>query len=647
MIQNELKILLLEDNLHDSILVEHELFNLKHAYKFLCVNNKESFLQSLTNYSPDLIISDYQLLNFNGMEALELAKKIKPDAPFLLLTGSINEEIAVECLRAGAWDYVIKDHMIKLVPAIESILRTKHAEQKSIAAEKEVRRALAETEGLYRCVVESISEGLLITDFDDIILFANNSLLEMTGYTADELIGHVGYEIFFDKDQWDETINRNKRRFQNVADEYEVKLRKKNGEYIWVRVKGAPYKNGSGEIIGTIGTIIDITDYKQVLIALEESERRIRTVFEDVRDVIFQTDENGVFVFLNPYWKIISGYTIEETLGKKLIDFIPDDYKKFTLDEFINLIYRKKEFSRFEIRLTTHSGELRWIEINIRLSLDEIGQVAGISGIISDINDRKIIEAELIHAKEKAEESERMKLLFLAQMSHEIRTPLNVILNYNAILKEEIQQGILDEFDDIFQGIENGGKRLMRTIDLILNMSDVQFGRYPVKMEQVNLEKLLTKLMKDFKSLAQEKNLVMILKNECEQPLVNADEYTLSQVFQNLIDNAIKYTEKGSITIRIKENDYSKISIDVIDSGIGVSEEFLPRIFDAFAQEETGYSRKFEGNGLGLSLTKKYIELNSGEITVKSKKGEGTTFTVVLNSLIQKGKEHGIGQIIR
>src|SRR5690606_13763675 len=339
--------------------------------------------------------------------------------------------------------------------------------------------------------------------------------------------------------------------------------------------------------------------------------------------------------------------TIEETLGKKLIDFIPDDYKKFTLDEFINLIYRKKEFSRFEIRLTTHSGELRWIEINIRLSLDEIGQVAGISGIISDINDRKIIEAELIHAKEKAEESERMKLLFLAQMSHEIRTPLNVILNYNAILKEEIQQGILDEFDDIFQGIENGGKRLMRTIDLILNMSDVQFGRYPVKMEQFNLEKLLTKLMKDFKSLAQEKNLVMILKNECEQPLVNADEYTLSQVFQNLIDNAIKYTEKGSITIRIKENDYSKISIDVIDSGIGVSEEFLPRIFDAFAQEETGYSRKFEGNGLGLSLTKKYIELNSGEITVKSKKGEGTTFTVVLNSLIQKGKEHGIGQIIR
>src|SRR5690606_26881181 len=183
--------------------------------------------------------------------------------------------------------------------------------------------------------------------------------------------------------------------------------------------------------------------------APEERERRIRTVFEDVRDVIFHTDENGVFVFLNAYWKIISGYTIEETLYKKLIDFIPDDYKKFTLDEFINLIYRKKEFSRFEIRLTTHSGELRWIEINIRLSLDEIGQVAGISGIISDINDRKIIEAELIHAKEKAEESERMKLLFLAQMSHEIRTPLNVILNYNAILKEEIQQGILDEFDDI------------------------------------------------------------------------------------------------------------------------------------------------------------------------------------------------------
>ncbi|HSP87647.1 MAG TPA: PAS domain-containing sensor histidine kinase [Ignavibacteriaceae bacterium] len=502
--------------------------------------------------------------------------------------------------------------------------------QRDITKIKEAEDAKKESEELYRTVIESMAEGLLITDVEDRILFANKRMGEISGYKIDEMVGKKGYEIFLDPRDSKLILEKNKLRLSNRTDTYEIQMRKKDGTKYWVRISGTPYKNVKGEIIGTLGTINDITDFKLAQKLVKESEDRYRSVVEQVNEVIYQTDSVGKLIFINSYWTQLTGYKINESIGRPLIDFIFSEDQKKISKEIISIIFNKKESAKSEARIITKDGKLKWMQINARLTRENY-KIVGISGTITDIHERKLAEEELVTAKERAEESDRLKSVFLAQVSHEVRTPLNVVLNYNSIISEIIQEKLPGELDLELQAVENGGKRLMRTIDLILNMSLIQTGNYDIKFEKIDLKDLLVKLINEFNSFAKEKNLVINFDPENKEFFILGDEYTLAQTFQNLLDNALKYTEHGNVEIKIYNNGNNKINVDVKDTGIGISPEYMPNLFKPFSQEEEGYSRKFEGNGLGLALTKKYIELNNADIKVNSKKGEGTTFTVELN----------------
>ena len=502
--------------------------------------------------------------------------------------------------------------------------------QRDITKIKEAEDAKKESEELYRTVIESMAEGLLITDVEDRILFANKRMGEISGYKIDEMVGKKGYEIFLDPRDSKLILEKNKLRLSNRTDTYEIQMRKKDGTKYWVRISGTPYKNVKGEIIGTLGTINDITDFKLAQKLVKESEDRYRSVVEQVNEVIYQTDSVGKLIFINSYWTQLTGYKINESIGRPLIDFIFSEDQKKISKEIISIIFNKKESAKSEARIITKDGKLKWMQINARLTRENY-KIVGISGTITDIHERKLAEEELVTAKERAEESDRLKSVFLAQVSHEVRTPLNVVLNYNSIISEIIQEKLPGELDLELQAVENGGKRLMRTIDLILNMSLIQTGNYNIKFEKIDLKDLLVKLINEFNSFAKEKNLVINFDPENKEFFILGDEYTLAQTFQNLLDNALKYTEHGNVEIKIYNNGNNKINVDVKDTGIGISPEYMPNLFKPFSQEEEGYSRKFEGNGLGLALTKKYIELNNADIKVNSKKGEGTTFTVELN----------------
>jgi signal transduction histidine kinase len=246
--------------------------------------------------------------------------------------------------------------------------------------------------------------------------------------------------------------------------------------------------------------------------------------------------------------------------------------------------------------------------------------------------EKKIIEEELIKAKEKAEESDKLKSEFLAQMSHEIRTPLNVILSYNSLLKDELVSNLDKEQINAFAAVDTAGKRLFRTIDLILSMAELQSGNIDVNLSDVNIYYVLKGLIKEFEYAASEKNLVIscMMENNIT-PVVRSDEYIISEVFQNLIDNAIKFTLEGHIEVKVYKDEYNKFCVSVKDTGIGISEKYIGKIFLPFSQEESGYSRKFEGNGLGLALVKNYLKLINAEIRVDSTKGVGSNFLVKFN----------------
>ena len=494
---------------------------------------------------------------------------------------------------------------------------------------KKTEETLEENEELQRNLVESLTEGVIISDLYDRVIFANKRLCEMTGYSLEEIIGNYTYNLFFAQKDWGKVLQKTKLRYSGISDRYEVKILRKDKSSFWVNINGSPYRNRKGEIIGTIGALSDISENKEARKILEMSEKKYRSVVEQVREIIFQTDAEGRISFINPFWTEITGYTNDETVGKNLLDYVHPDEKKYCVDQFVNIIYHKKPFIRFTTRFKTNKNEYRWVEVNARMSYDENNNILGTSGTVSDIHEIKLAEKELIIAKEKAEESDRLKSNFLAQVSHEIRSPLNIILSYNYMIREELKEKTNNEFEDAFEAINHSGKRLLRTIDLILNMSLIQTGKQEINIKALDLNPLLKNLVNEFAPTAKRKKIDLKFDVVIRLPEVMIDEYTITQAFQNLIDNAIKYTDKGYVEVSMKQFD-NKVSVDIKDTGIGISESYIQKLFEPFSQEDDGYTRKFEGTGLGLALTKKYIELNDAELKVKSKKGEGSIFSVVL-----------------
>jgi signal transduction histidine kinase len=215
-------------------------------------------------------------------------------------------------------------------------------------------------------------------------------------------------------------------------------------------------------------------------------------------------------------------------------------------------------------------------------------------------------------------------------MSHEIRTPLNVILTSIPLIADEVS-GEDDELKIILDSVKSAGRRLQRTIDMILSMSSVQSGNYKATFEKFDVIPDLQNMVAEFKSLSDDKGLTLKFSKTDDTAFITADRYTVSQVFQNLINNAIKYTLKGYVEVYVKNQKDGKVKIEIRDSGIGMSEEYLQKMFMPFSQEDTGYKREFEGNGLGLALVKKYLELNRAEINVESEKNIGSVFSVVFD----------------
>ena len=251
------------------------------------------------------------------------------------------------------------------------------------------------------------------------------------------------------------------------------------------------------------------------------------------------------------------------------------------------------------------------------------------------VDELKSSHDEMIAALEKSERSDRLKSEFLAQMSHEIRTPINSIVNFSGLVRTELAPYINRDLSESFDIINDSCARLIRTIELIIDASELQTGNFQVKMtDLIIFDDIIDPVIKELNYAAIDKGLSLSCNNSVGPAMVSGDKYSITQLFTNLIDNAIKYTNSGYINVNISFNAAGDIVIEVEDTGIGISEDFLPFLFEPFMQEDQGYSRMYEGTGLGLSLVKKYSELNNAEVKVESRKGEGTKFTVTFSSII-------------
>lgn len=232
------------------------------------------------------------------------------------------------------------------------------------------------------------------------------------------------------------------------------------------------------------------------------------------------------------------------------------------------------------------------------------------------------------------EKTEKLKTEFLSLISHEIRTPLNSIVNYLGLINDEYGNFSKEESSMIFQAVERNASRLTRTIDLLVNVSEVLTKNYKINFNLINLNNQIIMPVIDFyKQLIKDRGLDLVYSNSAEELFVLGDFYSIRNIFTNLMDNAITYTSNGEIEIRIYANGNDKLEVVIKDTGIGMSEEYLKKIFTPFEQEDSGFTRKYDGTGLGLTLVKKYAELNNIEIEIKSMKDQGTEAKLIFNNI--------------
>ncbi len=344
--------------------------------------------------------------------------------------------------------------------------------------------------------------------------------------------------------------------------------------------------------------------------------------------------DSGDVIFNDQYFSLVHGSSTEKQDGNimsmeefalKLVH--PDDLGLIT-----NALQEAKEsmeinyLGKSEVRVFRENGDIAYVSVLFKVLKDQLGRTYKIYGVSQDITERKMAEQELIEAKEKAEEMNKLKSSFLANMSHELRTPLIGILGYAEFLISDLQDPDLIEMAST---IKTSGQRLNHTLNNILNISKIESERQQNNFKIYDLIKIVKEQMNLFKAAAEGKNLLLTLETEEEKLDAYVDENMFISIINNLLNNAIKYTEIGAVILSAKrEKEYAIIK--VTDTGIGIAEDSHEIIFAPFRQASEGYGRSFEGSGLGLTLVKKYMDFMNGTIILKSKPGSGSTFILKL-----------------
>jgi PAS domain S-box-containing protein len=486
-----IQILHLEDNPTDSLLVQSWLRNADVHFDYFFADNEEDFLFMLRNQNIDLILSDYHLPGYSGSDALLFARNNYPNIPFVFLSGTMGEDAAIESLLNGATDYVLKNKMERLIPAVYRAYKEAQETKARHKAENELRK-------LSRAVEQS-PDSIVITDTEGNIEYANPTTLKLTGYTSEETIGKTP-GIFSTHEK--------------TREEYSL---------------------------------------------------------------LWETIQSG---------------------------------KEWT-GEFHN---KKK------------NGELYWESASISPIFDENGVITHYLAIKKDITESRQLTTDLIIAKEKAEESDRLKTAFLANMSHEIRTPMNGILGFAALLKEPDLSG--SQQQEYIRIIEKSGARMLNIINDIISISKIESGQIDLKYTETNVKEQVKDLLEFFTPEAEHKGLHLYLENSLpdSKAIIKTDKEKLTAVLTNLIKNAIKFTKQGTITVGYNLRPANMINIEgmhvepdvlefyVKDTGVGIRPENREIIFERFRQGSESLTRNYEGAGLGLSISKAFVELLGGRI---------------------------------
>lgn len=383
----------------------------------------------------------------------------------------------------------------------------------------------------------------------------------------------------------------------------------------------------------------------------EEFEDKFKQIAEHIDDVFWLRTHSEV-IYVSPSFEKIWGVRVAEIYKN------PDIFIENVHPEdrpLVQKIIQSREFTEeglfdYEYRIVQPGNQVRWINTKTFPILDDSGKIVKRAGIARDITERYKNLQALVDAMKKAEQSDRLKSAFLANMSHEIRTPMNGILGFAELLKQPNLTG--EEQQNYIRIIEKSGVRMLNIINDIVSISKIESGQMSVNLSDSNINEQIEYVYTFFKPEIEGKGMKLLINNSLplNQLIVKTDREKMFAIFTNLVKNAIKYSEKGSIEIGCdRKDDY--IEFYVKDSGIGIDKDRQEAIFERFIQADIADNHAYQGAGLGLSISKAYVEMLGGKIWVKSRKGSGSTFffnipyTTEISDTVEKAVESVNGEL--
>jgi PAS domain S-box-containing protein len=624
-LEQSLNILIIEDNPSDFLLIERHLRH--QGMRVMCsrVDTAAALERALDAGSWDLILSDFNTPLLNFYDSFAQIKSHTPDLPVILVSGFVGEEQAIELLKLGVTDFVLKDNMVRLVPSIERAL--KESEERRARRVAEV--ALRESEERFRLFMDNSPTSAWVKDEQGQYLYwskgfeqrINVRLAEWRGKTDEELWPREIAGEYYRHDL--EVLKAGHP--QEVTEE----TRNTDGSRCTWLVSKFPFSDATGNrYVGGIG--LDITARVRAEELVARTRDHYLSILKYAPALIWRSDTEAKCDWFNDAWLEFTGRTMEQEYGDGWAAGVhPEDLDR-CVTTYREAFTKQNRFS-MEYRLRHHTGEYRWI-LDIGQPYRQLDDsFAGYIGYCFDITERKQREQELMHTRNMAEAASRFKSAFLADLSHEIRTPLNAIIGLGDLA---LHTNLTPQQQDYLTKIGTAAKSLFRYINDTLDFSRIEAGKLVLEHIDFSLKEILDRINALFGVLAREKGLELLndIDRQIPESLVG-DPLRLEQVLINLIGNALKFTHEGEVVLTaslLETNEASRqivLCFSVKDSGIGMSSGQIESLFQPFTQADSSTTRCYGGSGLGLSICRNLVELMGGAIGAEGEPGRGSTFT--------------------
>jgi len=573
-----------------------------------------------------------------------------------------NEGIPA-AIRDGVWmgeTAIINPDNGEDIPVSQMIIAHKSPEgaveymstiMRDITTIKQAENDLRESETRYRLLAENsvdmISRHTEAGDY----LYVSPACFNLLGYHPEELLGNNCYD-FFHPDDIDRVKALNSKTLAKSEKQSLIiyRLRHKNGQYIWIETAAKwvidPITDEVTEIVKVMRDVSErqtaLQERKLAEQALQESQQLLQRIASATPSILYIYDlTKQSNVYSNREIASILGYTPEEikAMGSGLFSNLihPDDLARLpeVYEKIDNLA--DGEISEFEYRMKNRNGEWRWLNgRDTVFNRNADGKVCQTVGAATDITQRKLVEEQLQKTNEELAiintqlvRATRLKDEFLASMSHELRTPLNSILGFSEALLDEVYGELTPKQAKSLKSIEKSGRHLLELINDILDLAKIESGKVELQIAPTSIPHLCQSSLVLVQQLAEHKNIQLSLQVAEGLREIAVDERRMRQVLINLLSNAVKFTpEGGSVSLAVHgEESTSTINFSVIDTGIGIAQENMDKLFQSFVQIDSSLSRRYAGTGLGLALVKKTVELHKGVVTVESELGQGSCFT--------------------